>query len=50
MVVRNSQNPEKLYKIKYDTPIFHWFSEGDRKKQIVKYADDDNEQMNYHKM
>lgn len=41
MVVRNSQNPEKLYKIKYDTPIFHWFSEGDRKKQIVKYAVDE---------
>lgn len=26
MVVRNSQNPEKQYGVKFDTPIFHWFS------------------------
>ncbi len=41
MVVRNSQNPEANYGVKLDTPIFHWFSEKDRKKQICKYAEDE---------
>ena len=38
MVVRNSQNPEKQYGVKFDTPIFHWFSKKDRRHQIIEYA------------
>lgn len=38
MVVRNSQNPEERYGIPYETPVFHWFTEKDRKKQICAYA------------
>ncbi len=38
MVVRNSQNPEEDGKVIFDTPIFHWFAEKDRKKQICAYA------------
>ncbi len=38
MVVRNSQDPEKGYGVKFDTPIFHWFSEKNREDQILKYA------------
>ncbi|MCD8397859.1 MAG: acyl-CoA dehydratase activase [Lachnospiraceae bacterium] len=38
MVVRNSQNPEKNGKVIFDTPVFHWFEEKDRKKQICSYA------------
>ncbi|MCD8019880.1 MAG: acyl-CoA dehydratase activase-related protein [Clostridiales bacterium] len=38
MVVRNSQNPEKRYGVAFDTPVFHWFQEKDRKKQICEYA------------
>ncbi|MCD8073876.1 MAG: acyl-CoA dehydratase activase [Lachnospiraceae bacterium] len=38
MVVRNSQNPEKEGKVIFDTPVFHWFEEKDRKKQICSYA------------
>ncbi len=38
MVVRNSQNPEERYSVKFDTPIFHWFTEQNRKKQICSYA------------
>ncbi|MCD7746662.1 MAG: acyl-CoA dehydratase activase [Lachnospiraceae bacterium] len=38
MVVRNSQNPEKCGKVIFDTPVFHWFEEKDRKKQICSYA------------
>ncbi|MCD8013827.1 MAG: acyl-CoA dehydratase activase [Lachnospiraceae bacterium] len=38
MVVRNSQNPEKKENVIFDTPVFHWFEEKDRKKQICSYA------------
>ncbi|MCD7833972.1 MAG: acyl-CoA dehydratase activase, partial [Lachnospiraceae bacterium] len=38
MVVRNSQNPEKEGTVIFDTPVFHWFEEKDRKKQICSYA------------
>ncbi len=38
MVVRNSQNPEKEGNVVFDTPVFHWFEEKDRKKQICSYA------------
>ncbi|MCD8155699.1 MAG: acyl-CoA dehydratase activase [Clostridiales bacterium] len=38
MVVRNSQNPEKEGNLVFDTPVFHWFEEKDRKKQICSYA------------
>ncbi len=41
MVVRNSQNPEERYKVKFDTPVFHWFSIKDRTQQILKYATDE---------
>ncbi len=40
MVVRNSQDPEKRYDILFDTPVFHWFTEKERKKQIIQYAVD----------
>ena len=39
MVIRNSQDPEERYHIPFDTPIFHWFSEKNRKKQICEYAE-----------
>ncbi|MCD7738201.1 MAG: acyl-CoA dehydratase activase-related protein, partial [Lachnospiraceae bacterium] len=38
MMVRNSQNPEERYDVIFDTPVFHWFSEKNRKKQICRYA------------
>ncbi len=40
MVVKNSQDPENRYHIPFDTPVFHWFTEKDRKKQICQYAKD----------
>ncbi len=40
MVVKNSQNPGSRYDVTYDTPVFHWFTEKDRKKQICQYAVD----------
>ena len=38
MVVRNAQDPAKRHHIHFDTPVFHWFSEKDRKRQIREYA------------
>ena len=38
MVVRNSQNPEERYHVRFDTPVFHWFTVKNRKKQICEYA------------
>ncbi len=38
MVVHNSQSPEARYGIPFDTPIFHWFQEKSRKKQVCAYA------------
>ncbi|MGI6211833.1 MAG: acyl-CoA dehydratase activase [Anaerovoracaceae bacterium] len=40
MVIRNSQDPEDRYGVPFDTPIFHWFREKDRRPQIVRYAVD----------
>lgn len=38
MVIKNNQNPEAVYGIRFDTPVFHWFKEKERKKQIIEYA------------
>ena len=38
MVVKNFQMPETGEDVKLDAPVFHWFSEGDRKRQIISYA------------
>ena len=38
MVVRNAQSPEERYGVVFDTPIFHFFQEKDRRPQICRYA------------
>lgn len=38
LVVRNSQNPERLYGIPFDTPVFHFFTPKDWPVQIENYA------------
>ena len=40
MVVRNFQSPEQHFPVRFETPVFHWFSEQDRKRQICQYAMD----------
>ena len=37
LVVGNSDNPEKLWGIPYDNPVFHWFTPQDQKNQLVRY-------------
>ena len=38
MVIRNSQNPDALYGIPLDSPVFHFFTPKDHPVQICNYA------------
>lgn len=38
MVIRNSQDPQGEGGPVFDTPVFHWFTKKNRKKQICAYA------------
>ncbi|MEI3348221.1 MAG: acyl-CoA dehydratase activase [Dysosmobacter sp.] len=38
MVVRNFQDPEEHFSVAFETPVFHWFTQQDRKRQICQYA------------
>ena len=38
MVVRNFQSPGEHFSVGFETPVFHWFSKQDRKRQICRYA------------
>ena len=37
LVIKNSDNPEKNFGIPFDSPLFFWFEDEDRKKQIVSF-------------
>ncbi|MGI6008019.1 MAG: acyl-CoA dehydratase activase [Ruminococcus sp.] len=37
LVVGNSDNPEKLWNIPYDAPMFHWYTKADQEIQLKKY-------------
>ena len=37
IIISHSENPERRWNIPFDNPVFHWFSEYDRKAQIVRY-------------
>lgn len=37
LVIRNSDNPCEQWGIPFDAPMFHWYSETDRKKQLAEY-------------
>lgn len=37
MVVRNSDNPQKRWGIPFDTPLFHWYGNCDRDRQLKQY-------------
>ena len=40
IVVRNSDNPERLWGIPFDAPLFHWYSDADRLDQLSRYMQD----------
>lgn len=37
IVIRNSDNPQKRWNIPFDAPLFHWYKESDRNKQLSEY-------------
>ena len=39
-VMRNSDNPQERFGVPFDTPLFHWYDNGDRDRQLVEYLGD----------
>lgn len=39
IVIRNSDNPAKRWKIPFDAPLFHWYKLEDRDRQLTRYMD-----------
>ena len=37
LVIRNSDDPAGQWGIPFDAPMFHWYTEADQKKQLMKY-------------
>ncbi|MBQ7841022.1 MAG: 2-hydroxyacyl-CoA dehydratase [Lachnospiraceae bacterium] len=40
IVVRNSDHPKERYGIPFDAPLFHWYTDGDRNRQLSAYMKD----------
>ena len=39
IVVRNSDDPEAQFAIRFEAPLFHWYTNEDRNKQLKKYME-----------
>jgi predicted CoA-substrate-specific enzyme activase len=37
MVIRNSDSPERRWNIPFDAPLFHWYTDADRERQLSGY-------------
>ena len=37
IVVKNSDNPKRQWGIPFDAPLFHWYTEEDRNRQLITY-------------
>ncbi|MCD8121359.1 MAG: acyl-CoA dehydratase activase [Clostridiales bacterium] len=37
IVLRNSDNPERRFGIPFDAPMFHWYTDEDRDRQLTRY-------------
>ncbi len=40
LVVKNSDNPEERGDVKYDVPVFFWYTDADRERQLTKFMKD----------
>ena len=38
LIIRNSENPARRWNMTFDTPMFHWHSAEDRRRQICSWA------------
>ncbi|MCR5000234.1 MAG: acyl-CoA dehydratase activase, partial [Lachnospiraceae bacterium] len=41
IVLRNSDDPSRLFDIRFDTPLFHWYNNKDRDNQLTKYMSEE---------
>ena len=39
-VMKNSDNPERRYGVPFDAPLFHWYTERDRNRQLAEWLHD----------
>ncbi len=39
LVIHNQENPEKRWNVRYENPMFHWYSEKDRLIQLSAYME-----------
>lgn len=39
MVIRNSDNPQDRFGVTYDNPLFHWYSNKDRDRQLPEWME-----------
>lgn len=39
LVIYNQENPESKWNLRYEHPMFHWYSEKDRYNQILRYIE-----------
>ena len=39
LVIYNQENPAKRWNLRYEHPMFHWYSEKDRLRQIIEYME-----------
>ncbi|MBP5520295.1 MAG: 2-hydroxyacyl-CoA dehydratase [Treponema sp.] len=37
LIISHSENPQRRWNVPFDNPMFHWYSENDRKNQILMY-------------
>ena len=37
LIISHSENPARRWNVPFDNPMFHWYSEADRKNQIIIY-------------
>ena len=37
IVIQNSDNPDTQWNVPFENPLFHWYTNADRNKQLVKY-------------
>ena len=37
LIISHSENPARRWNVPFDNPMFHWYSETDRKNQIISY-------------
>lgn len=39
LVIRNSDSPEKQWGIPFDAPLFYWYREEDKERQLITYME-----------